>query len=415
MKKLEKLRIETFDYPLPPDRIAQFPLDKRDASRLLIWKAGEIRESVFSSIHNYLPEKSLLVFNDTKVIRARLIFSKPTGATLEIFCLEPLFPTAEIQSAFHITGSCTWSCLVGNAKRWKNEVLKKEIHLNDKTYLLMAQKVAVAGDGHFQVRFSWEPEVLSFSEILELSGRIPLPPYITRSDTPDDQVRYQTIYAQHEGSVAAPTAGLHFTEEVLEQLTRQAVIFEKIALHVGVGTFRPVSVSDLSVHVMHSEKVVVSRNTLRNLISQHSRPVVAIGTTSVRTLESLYWAGVKLLSGETSEVPLIHQWDPYQPEKYPHHFPVVESLTALEEFLIRNELEEYHGSTQLMIVPGYRFRIVDAMITNFHMPQSTLLLLVAAFIGDEWKKTYHYALDHGFRFLSYGDSCLFFKKEEPFD
>ncbi len=403
----EHLKIEDFDYPLPPERIAQFPLDIRDSSKLLIWKEGTINETAFSQVDQHIQENSILVFNDTKVIRARLIFTKSTGATIEIFCLEPVLPTAEIQGAFQQTGGCTWCCLVGNAKRWKDGNLRKEFLFHDHKYLLNAGKLEDAGDGHFLIQFSWEPASVTFSEILEISGRIPLPPYINRGDSVVDTLRYQTIYAKHEGSVAAPTAGLHFTEEVMKRLQGKNISFEKLALHVGVGTFRPVSAPILSDHVMHSEKIIVSSATIRNLLQHLNDPIVAVGTTSVRTLESLYWLGVKLLVGEKNKIPIVHQWDAYD-EKYPHHFSTESALQAVEKHLDQQKLTTYSGSTQLMIVPGYKLRLVHAMITNFHMPQSTLLLLVAAFIGDDWKKVYKYAMDNGFRFLSYGDACLFF-------
>jgi S-adenosylmethionine:tRNA ribosyltransferase-isomerase len=408
----EHLKIEDFNYLLPPERIAQYPLDKRDSSKLLIWKDGNIEETIFSSVDDYIPDCSMLVFNDTKVIRARLIFTKDTGATIEIFCLEPVLPTAEIQGAFHQTIECTWLCLVGNVKRWKEGILQKEILFQDQKYILDAEKKEDKGDGHFLIKFRWNPSSLTFSEILEFSGKVPLPPYIIRGDSALDTFRYQTIYAKHEGSVAAPTAGLHFTEQVMNRLERKNISFEKIALHVGVGTFRPVSTLTLSEHIMHSEKIIVSLSSIRNLIQHLKNPVVAIGTTSVRTLESLYWLGVKLLARENKDLPEIHQWDAYD-KKYADQYPTQDALHAVENYLIQENLEVYSGRTQLMIVPGYKFRIVNAMITNFHMPQSTLLLLVAAFIGEDWKKVYQYALNKDFRFLSYGDTCLFFLPKEP--
>ena len=403
------LQVKDFDYTLPHEKIAQFPLDKRDSSKLLIWKEGNISETAFSQIDQHLPERSILVFNNSKVIRARLIFTKNTGATIEIFCLEPVLPTAEIQGAFQQTGCVTWCCLVGNSKRWKDGLLRKEILFQDQKYLLYAEKKEDVGDGHFLIRFSWEPSILTFSEILEISGRIPLPPYINRGDSAVDSLRYQTIYARHEGSVAAPTAGLHFTKEIMNRLQRKDISFENLALHVGVGTFRPVSSPVLSEHIMHSEKIIVTLATIRNLLQHPDNPILAVGTTSVRTLESLYWLGVKLLAGEKEQVPCVGQWDVYD-EKYSHNFSTESALQALEQYLDKHKLTAYSGSTQLMIVPGYQFRLVNAMITNFHMPQSTLLLLVAAFIGPDWKKIYEYALNKDFRFLSYGDACLFFLK-----
>jgi S-adenosylmethionine:tRNA ribosyltransferase-isomerase len=408
MIKIREIKISDYDYQLPPEKIAQFPLEKRDASKLLVWKEGEIEEDVFSGIEKHLPGNSLMVFNDTRVIRARLIFAKSTGATIEVFCLEPVLPTAEIHGAFLQTGSCTWSCLVGNVKRWKNGVLRKDLVSGDRQYSLFAEKMEEAGDGRFLVRFSWEPSLLTFSEALEVSGRIPLPPYITRGDTETDALRYQTIYAKEEGSVAAPTAGLHFTPEVMERLRGKGISFARLALHIGVGTFRPVSSPTIEGHVMHSEKIVVPRSVIQTLLEHNGRPVTAVGTTSLRTLESLYWTGVRMLHSAPPVAPVVDQWDPYD-EQFPADLPAKTALEAVDQYLVRQGLQEYSGSTQLMIVPGYKFRIVDAMVTNFHMPKSTLLLLVAAFIGEEWKKAYSYALVHDFRMLSYGDSCLFFR------
>jgi S-adenosylmethionine:tRNA ribosyltransferase-isomerase len=410
MNPVYHIRISDFDYSLPPEKIAQFPLEQRDASKLLVWKEGKITDTVFSDVDTYLPEKSLLVFNETKVIRARLIFSKSTGATIEIFCLEPVWPTAEIHEAFQRQESASWICLVGNVKRWKSGILKKEIDDGGRKYVLTAEKQNDAGDGRFLIHFRWEPATLTFSEILESSGRIPLPPYINRGDNENDALRYQTVYAKEEGSVAAPTAGLHFTEEVMERLRRRNFSFENLALHIGVGTFRPVTSETLADHVMHHERVVVTTETIRNLIRHFPDPVVVVGTTSVRTLESLYWFGVKLSAEGDDASPVVGQWDPYD-EKYPGDISPEQALSAVEQYLTRKKMGVYQSNTQLMIVPGYRFRLVDALITNFHMPGSTLLLLVAALIGDDWKKVYSHALGQDYRFLSYGDSCLFFRKD----
>lgn len=401
------LLIDEFNYLLPPEKIAQFPLPERDSSKLVIWREGKINESVFKDADRELPDNCILVFNETKVIRARLIFTKNTGATIEIFCLEPVSPTAEIQVAFQQKGFTTWCCLVGNSKRWKTGILKKEMARGNETCILNAEKGEDLGDGHFLINFSWNPDQMTFSEILEISGRIPLPPYINRGDTPLDSFRYQTIFAKQEGSVAAPTAGLHFTEETIQKLQRKNIIFEKIALHVGVGTFRPVSHSAVSQHLMHSEKFEVSLNTLKSFIDRPDKQVIATGTTTVRTLESLYWLGVKLCSHRSEKLLHIGQWDPYT-EEPGEDIPAAESLKVLVRHMEKHNLDRISGSTELMIVPGYRFRMTDGMFTNFHLPQSTLLLLVAAFIGDAWKDVYQYALNNGFRFLSYGDSCLFF-------
>jgi S-adenosylmethionine:tRNA ribosyltransferase-isomerase len=407
MNTAANIRISDYDYLLPPEKIAQFPLPERDSSKLLVLRDGKISETIFSNVDQFIPENSFLVFNDSKVIRARLIFTKSTGATVEIFCLEPVLPTAEIHGAFQQKENCTWSCLVGNVKRWKNGILIKEFTLDGKEYQLFAEKMEEAGDGHFLICFHWEPSSLTFSEILEVTGRVPLPPYITRGDSTVDESRYQTIYAKHEGSVAAPTAGLHFTDALMDSLKNKNIAFEKLALHVGVGTFRPVSTPTLAEHIMHNEKIVVPVKLIRDLLKHPERPVVAVGTTSVRTLETLYWAGVKIMRDKTGEIPEINQWDPYE-DKYSSSFTTNEALTALISNLERKKLTEFSTATQLMIVPGYSFHLVTAMITNFHLPQSTLLLLIAAFIGDGWKHVYNYALANDFRFLSYGDACLFF-------
>jgi S-adenosylmethionine:tRNA ribosyltransferase-isomerase len=403
------ININDYDYPLPDSRIAQFPLEKRDESKLLIWKEGKITPSVFANIGDELPEESILVINDTRVIRARLIFSKNTGATIEVFCLEPLSPFTEIQASFAQRGSCTWKCLVGNVKRWKDGIIQKSFVLEGNACMLSAEKKEDLGDGCFSVLFRWDPSGLSFSEIINHAGMVPLPPYITRASTHLDSSRYQTIYSKHEGSVAAPTAGLHFTEPILKILKKKNISVQNVTLHVGIGTFRPVSVGDIAEHIMHSEKVSVELSTIRDLIRDQLKPVIAVGTTSVRTLESLYWLGVKLIvDGDIH--PEIHQWDAYDPG-YDKDIPCMEALSALENYLAGNGYARYTGATALMIVPGYRFRIVQGMVTNFHLPKSTLLLLVAAFIGQDWKVAYEYALQHDFRFLSYGDACLFFRRK----
>lgn len=404
------IRIKDYNYSLPPSRIAQFPLEKRDESKLLIWKEGKISTSVFAKIADELPEESILVINDTKVIRARLIFSKNTGATIEIFCLEPLSPFTEIQASFAQTASCTWKCLVGNVKRWKDGIIQKSFVLEGNSYILSAEKKENLGDGCFSILFRWEPSGLSFSEIIDRAGMVPLPPYITRASTHLDSSRYQTIYAKHEGSVAAPTAGLHFSEPTLRILKKKNISFKNVTLHIGIGTFRPVSAEDISAHIMHSEKVSVELSTLRDLVHDIQKPIFAVGTTSVRTLESLYWLGVKLIIDGNGRHPEIHQWDAYDPI-YDRDIPCKEALSALANHLAITGYDGYIGGTELMIVPGYRFRIVKGMVTNFHMPQSTLLLLVAAFIGPDWKRAYEYALQHDFRFLSYGDACLFFRRK----
>ncbi|MCK9421759.1 MAG: S-adenosylmethionine:tRNA ribosyltransferase-isomerase [Bacteroidales bacterium] len=403
------IRIEDFDYPLPEDRIAQFPLAERDESRLLVSRDGIISETVFSEIDRFLPSDSLLIFNDTKVIRARLIFINPTGAKIEIFCLEPLSPVAEVETAFKQTMGCTWKCLIGNKKRWRIGFLQMTFGEAANTGILNANCIQHFDDGSFAIAFHWEPAEKTFSEILDVAGIVPLPPYIHRQTIPADAGRYQTIYAAHEGSVAAPTAGLHFTENVLNKIKHHDCVFDRVTLHVGVGTFRPVSTPTIRGHVMHPEKIVVSRQTVEQILDYLDRSIIAVGTTSARTIESLYWLGVKILQGEDREDPEVLQWDPYQNPDQPNVNPR-KSLTALLSFFNRHQLNEYHGETQLMILPGYEYKLLSGLITNFHMPQSTLLLLVAAMIGEDWKKIYQYALENNFRFLSYGDCCLFFKQ-----
>ena len=426
MYRIPEILMKDYDYSLPPDRIAQFPLKNRDSSKLLIWNNGRITQSFFSEIDQILPGKSLLVFNDTKVIPARLIFAKQTGATIEILCLEPIPSSGNPAEVLLMTGECHWKCLVGNVKRWKKGRLEKSIKnagyqipdagcqmpdtrspMPENRYRLTAEKGSDLGDGCFEIHFSWEPAHLSFSEILDLAGLIPLPPYITRASTSNDAIRYQTIYARNEGSVAAPTAGLHFSEPVLAKLRNKNIGIEHLTLHVGLGTFRPVSSDTASGHIMHSEKFSISADTILSLIAHLNDPVIAVGTTSVRTLESLFWAGVRLLAGE-SDVHQIHQWDPYRID-LSNNVPVKEALEALIHHLSEINLKIFTGTTRMMIVPGYNFRVVRGMITNFHLPQSTLLLLVAAFAGNSWKETYEYALENEFRFFSYGDACLYLK------
>ncbi|MCX6286883.1 MAG: S-adenosylmethionine:tRNA ribosyltransferase-isomerase [Bacteroidetes bacterium] len=398
------LHIADYNYDLPADRIAQRPPGLRDASRLLVYRDGLIADEQFSDIHRLIPEGSLLVFNNTRVVKARLMFAKSTGGIVEIFCLEPIAPSADFQLAFQQQTSCRWNCLVGNSKKWKNEVLLKS--LDDKGGVLKADRKASLADGCFEIEFSWVPSGLSFSEILMLAGQVPLPPYILRPSDDEDADRYQTVYARHEGSVAAPTAGLHFTKEILERLRVRNCPEETVTLHVGLGTFRPVSVADVSGHVMHQEAISVKLSTIKSLRNPLNTSVIAVGTTSARTLESLYWLGLKASVNPATEIKTVNQWDPYETEN--SRLPgTKEALDALIQYLERAGLSEFQGSTSLIIVPGYKFRVVQGLITNFHMPQSTLLLLIAAFTGDNWKKVYSHALAKGYRFLSYGDACMF--------
>jgi S-adenosylmethionine:tRNA ribosyltransferase-isomerase len=395
------INIEDYNYELPDDRIAQVPLPERDASKLLVFRNNTIRGDIFRNIRDYIPSDSMLVFNDTRVIRARLIFHKETGARIEVFCLEPIDP-AEMESAFIARGSSTWKCLVGNAKRWKEGPLE----MNMGSFKLKAEIISTLADGSFGIKFEWLPAGLTFSEVLEVAGQVPLPPYIHRENIPDDNTRYQTIYAHSEGSVAAPTAGLHFTNELLDQLKTKNIRLEYTTLHVGVGTFRPVASSNLRNHIMHHERIHVTVKAMKAILQQIPDQVIAVGTTAARTLESLYWAGVKVLAGDAGSNPAVSQWDPYG--AYPSDIPARKAIQALICHLEQQGSQAYSAETQLMIVPGYRFRVVNGLVTNFHMPKSTLLLLVAAMIGERWKDAYRFAMDNDFRFLSYGDACLFF-------
>jgi S-adenosylmethionine:tRNA ribosyltransferase-isomerase len=382
----------------------------RDGSKLLVVKGTSVSEDLFTNLPSHLAPEQYLVFNDTRVIRARLLFSKPTGGRVEIFCLNPVEP-AETETAFHAKGHSVWKCLVGGVKKWKGGVIQlshlvtlSPCHL----VTIYAERGAALPDGAYEIRFSWEPEGMTFAEVLESLGHIPLPPYIHRDDTLQDLERYQTIYAEHDGSVAAPTAGLHFTPAVMDALRQKGCGFGYVTLHVGAGTFRPMTEPEVSRHVMHREKISVPVQMIREILARRDNGLIAIGTTASRTLESLYWAGVKLIVDGNRIHPEVNQWDPYN-DTYNREIPLAESIQALILYLESNGMSEYRGETQLMILPGYRFRLADGLLTNFHMPGSTLLLLVSAFSGEVWKEAYRFALDRDFRFLSYGDACLFLK------
>lgn len=400
------IHIADYSYDLPADRIAQRPLESRDASRLLLWRNGLIEDKLFAGITDLVPSGSLLVFNDTKVVRARLIFTKSTGGLIEIFCLEPVSET-DLQLAFMQKSCCRWNCLIGNLKKWKNDILVKK--LDKKNGWLKAEKKAGFGEGCFEIEFTWEPSSLSFSDILNAAGQVPLPPYISRDPDDKDASRYQTVFARHEGSVAAPTAGLHFTRAILGRLREKQCNEETVTLHVGLGTFRPVSVADIRQHVMHNEAITVKISTLKKLKDCLNGPVIAVGTTSVRTLESLYWLGVQAIKNPGGNITNVNQWDPYEIDLAGLPSPAG-SLDALISYLETNALKEFRGYTSLIIVPGYTFRFISGLITNFHLSQSTLLLLVAAFAGDDWKIVYDHALAGNYRFLSYGDACMFLQK-----
>jgi len=399
--KVSVINITDYNYSLPDDRIARFPLERRDQSKLLVASGENVNAGEFSRIADYIPENSLFVFNNTRVIRARLVFYKPGGARIEVFCLQP-------EGSYGQTGSCIWKCFIGNAKKWKDGVLRMEIEHQGEKIILNADRGESRGDAHL-VNFSWNRPDMPFELLLEFAGKVPLPPYLNREPVDSDAERYQTLYARFNGSVAAPTAGLHFTPEVLESLETKNCSFEYLTLHVGAGTFKPVSVADARGHQMHEEEIIVEKSFLLKLLQNLQGNIVPVGTTSMRSLESLYWFGVQLLNGNNPALPFtIGQWEPYESEV---RIPAAESIQAILDFMTRHHLKEISGYTGIMIVPGYRFRICNVLVTNFHQPQSTLLLLVAAFIGDSWKRFYQFALDHDFRFLSYGDSCLFFRKD----
>lgn len=398
------ISISDYNYHLPEDKIAQHPVNIRDKSKLLISDGGKIRENIFENITDYLPSDSLIVFNDTKVIRARMQFKKTTGAKIEIFILEPLTPTSEIQNAFAVNGNCEWKCLVGNAKKWKQGELKLSVNYLGKSFDIYAKKIEAIGNS-FRIAFRWEPVDLTFSDVLIATGSIPLPPYMKRDTEKEDVERYQTIYAKHQGSVAAPTAGLHFTEEVENKLVDNNIHSNYVSLHVGAGTFKPVATDRIENHEMHTEQIVVQKELIEDLLKYNSRKTIAVGTTTTRSLESLYWFGLRLITDKNASFN-ISQWEPYD-NPMAEKTTAIESLTAILKYMTANSLNEIHGDTQIIIAPSYKFKIVDVLITNFHQPKSTLLLLVSAFYGERWKESYDYALANNFRFLSYGDSCLF--------
>ena len=401
MSAVKDISIEAYDYPLPEERIAKYPLAERDASKLLVLKNNEIQASQFRYIGDFLPHEALLVFNETKVIRARLQFHKVTGSRIEIFCLEP---EKDYQVAFSAFSPVRWKCLIGNAKRWKEGKLSMELAVKGEKVTLFAERLA-QNDQYAEIEFSWTPESLSFASVLEAAGEIPLPPYIHRDAEPDDRDRYQTVFARYDGSVAAPTAGLHFTQPLIAALREQGFDFDEVTLHVGAGTFKPVSTDTIGEHAMHSETVIVRKSLIQNLMSHFGKPIIPVGTTSTRTLESLYWLGVMLKEQGLELRPLhVEQWFPYE-----NHAPLSaqEALQMVLDYLNKHGLTRLEASTALMIAPSYKMRIITGLITNFHQPKSTLLLLVSALIGERWKDCYCFALDNGFRFLSYGDSCLF--------
>ena len=394
---IPEIHIEDYNYPLPDERIAKYPLASRDSSKLLRYRDGQVDEFVFRDLPDLLPEKALMVFNDTKVVPARMHFQRPTGAHIEIFCLEPVDPV-EYNLAFASTNRCSWKCVIGNAKRWKDDILT--LYHPEGTEVMDLQARLLNRDGQTgTVEFTWTNGA-PFSQVLEACGAIPIPPYLNRDSEEIDTERYQTLYARIRGSVAAPTAGLHFTDDVLARIRKRGIRTENVCLHVGAGTFLPVKNSLVSEHPMHREPFTVSLDLLKD-ICLLDKELIAVGTTSVRTLESLYYVGVSCLEKGSPED--VRQWAPYERE-YP--YSTREALQAIIDYLESNGLKELKVGTRIIIVPGFRFRLVDRMVTNFHQPESTLILLVSAFVGGDWRTIYDYALSHGFRFLSYGDSSL---------
>ncbi|MBS1669354.1 MAG: S-adenosylmethionine:tRNA ribosyltransferase-isomerase [Bacteroidetes bacterium] len=405
----KNISIADYTYELSEERIAKLPAPERDSSKLLIYQNDLIKEDIYKNIAAHLPENALLIFNNTKVVEARILFQKPSGGQIEIFCLEPA-GTIDISSAMMAQQKTQWKCLVGGASKWKHgQILEKRIPKKEGTVILRAAIVQKEA-GHFIIEFSWEPAMLSFAELLHIAGLIPLPPYLNREAEPTDVSRYQTIYAKYDGSVAAPTAGLHFTPYIFSQLDQKKIKRNHITLHVGAGTFKPVKTETISTHEMHAELITVGIDTIENILYHLDNPIIAVGTTSARTIESLYWLGVKTISTPdiNSDQLLIHQWDPY--ETTVQKINTIEALLSLLEWMKKNQLKQISTKTALLIVPGYEYKIINGLITNFHQPQSTLLLLVAALIGEGWKQVYRHALQNDFRFLSYGDGCLLFKK-----
>lgn len=406
MQDPKHIHIADYNYDLPDERIAKYPKAVRDESKLLLYRGGQISEDVFYNLPNYLPKGELLVFNNTKVIQARLHFHKSTGALIEVFCLEPHTPH-DYQVNFATTRSVAWTCLIGNLKKWKEGKLERTINVGGKEVLLTAERVGVSGTG-YEVVFDWGDDTVAFSEVLEAIGELPIPPYLNRETEASDLKTYQTVYSKVKGSVAAPTAGLHFTERVLAALDNNGIERNEITLHVGAGTFKPVKSEEIGGHPMHSEWIAVKRESIERLLA-HGGHCVAVGTTSVRTLESLYYIGVMLHRNPDAHQDDLHvpQWMPYEYVASPElKLTTVEALRAIVDWLDRNKLPVLHTSTQIIIAPGYEYHVVKAMVTNFHQPKSTLLLLVSALIGDNWHRVYDYALSHDFRFLSYGDSSL---------
>ena len=400
---IKEIRIEDFDYPLPDERIAKYPLTERDHSNLLHWQNGKIEQLHFYDLPDTLTRNDLLVYNNTKVIQARLHFQKETGAIIEIFCLEPHSP-ADYNLVFQENKSCVWKCLVGNSKKWKEGALKQTMYIKDILFQLEATRIESENEGMSHlVRFEWDNEDILFSDILAHFGELPIPPYLNRATEEKDKETYQTVYSKIDGSVAAPTAGLHFTMDVLRRLALNGIRKDEITLHVGAGTFQPVKSEEIGGHPMHREIISIGKSTIEDLIASEGH-IVAVGTTSVRTLESLYYLGCRIALNPDNPDLMVEQWEPYENN---YTLTTQEALQNIIDYLNHNHLSALNAATRIMIVPSFQFRIVNKIITNFHQPKSTLLLLISAFVGiDRWRKIYDFAMENGFRFLSYGDSSL---------
>ncbi|HTN68276.1 MAG TPA: S-adenosylmethionine:tRNA ribosyltransferase-isomerase [Dysgonamonadaceae bacterium] len=402
----KSIDISDYNYQLPDNRIAKYPLAKRDQSKLLCYSNGTLKIRSFFELSGLLPSHSLMIFNNTRVIHARILFKKETGATIEVFCLSPYKPK-DYALSFEQTKTTVWTCMVGNARRWKQESLALELNGDMGKVTLYATKLSLHNQ-EYEIEFSWNNPEYSFADILEEAGNLPIPPYLNRPTEESDEETYQTVYSQIKGSVAAPTAGLHFTESVMTSLSQRNITLSEVTLHVGAGTFRPVKAETIGQHEMHTELISVERSTIERMLSNNEKLVV-VGTTSLRTIESLYYIGAKILKNPTQPIThfIVEQWEPYDADN--NIFKSEESLNAILEYMNRNELDLLVASTRIMIAPGYEFKFVDGLLTNFHQPQSTLLLLVSAFVGSDWKKMYDFALQNNFRFLSYGDSSLLWR------
>jgi S-adenosylmethionine:tRNA-ribosyltransferase-isomerase (queuine synthetase) len=396
------LRIDDFTYELPDDRIAKYPLRDRDTSKLLVYSSGDISESIYRNIAEYIPQGSLLVFNQTKVVNARLLFKKDTGSVIEVFCLEPHAQYADVQTAMLQKSKVWWECMIGGAGKWKDGIVLNIVHSNPD--FVLSATIVERRQGAFTLELSWDGDY-TFAEVLHYTGKVPLPPYLNRQAEVKDEATYQTIYAKEEGSVAAPTAGLHFTEHIFQSFGQKQIDKIFVTLHVGAGTFKPVKTETIEEHDMHAEWIEVDVETIDQLLQHINIGIVAVGTTSLRTLESLYWIGAKLLQGMAPDIQglAVKQWDPYELKT---DASAQAALQALKDWMLQNNLTRLVTRTQILIAPGYTFRIIRGLVTNFHQPQSTLLLLVSALIGDDWRMVYEHAMQHDFRFLSYGDGCL---------